>query len=95
MELSTGFSRSIADELELLQLLEVHPRLHPNLRLVQLLDPSISCFNGDVVHGASNDLLFRFHNLPKLQKGILKKETENTFIQLIHLPTDKRVFKLR
>ncbi|KAF5821155.1 hypothetical protein HanXRQr2_Chr01g0010511 [Helianthus annuus] len=59
--------------LKLLQLLEVHPRFHPNFSLVyfSLACCCIICLQSKIVHFTSNHLLSRLYQSTKLQKRVL------------------------
>jgi hypothetical protein len=62
---------------EVLELLEVHPGLDPDLGLVELLGPRLDGLEREVVQRAGNHLLLGLHHPHELQHRVLRTHKRN------------------
>lgn len=70
----SGWGVRLSNRIEFFQLLELHPRLLPDLSFKKFLLTSFNSLQGDVVQSPWNHLLLRTYNFYKLQIWILPKK---------------------
>lgn len=70
----SGWGVRLSHRIEFFQLLELHPRLLPDLSFKKFLLTSFNSLQGDVVQSPWNHLLLRTYNFYKLQIWILPKK---------------------
>lgn len=71
-EVGVGEGGCIPSVAELLELLEIEPRLDPDLGLVHLLPPRLEGLEREVVQRAGHHLLLRLHHPHELQQRVLQ-----------------------